>query len=373
MKKKIFQKILLDINGFFIIILLSIGLIVWVIQAVNFLDFVSEDGHGLNVYFYYTFLNFPKILSAILPFVFFISLFNILTKYESNNELLIFWTNGIKKKDFVKVIIRFSLIYWVIQILLTSLIVPASQNKARSFIRASTIDFFPSLIKEKKFIDTVEGLTIFVGKKDADGKMFNIFLKDQIDDFKSQIILAKSGIINVIDGKNYLSLNDGRIINIEDKKIITFTFKNTNFNLSKFATKTTTWPKIQEHNTYTLFSCIVNTLSKKKILKENFYLRCGPNFYYEVIEEFLKRIYLPIYIPIIALIACFLISQSKENYYYSKLKIAVFSFGILVLLLSEMSIGFAHLNKFAFIIFLIAPFVIYTVVFNIFKSQVEKI
>ena len=149
MKKKIFQKVIIDINIFFIIVLLSIALIVWVIQAVNFLDFVSEDGHGFRVYFYYTLLNFPKIISSILPFVFFLAIFNILTKYEANNELLIFWTNGIKKDDFVKTLIKFSFVYFLIQVLLTTLIVPMSQNKARSFIRASTIDFFPALIKEK--------------------------------------------------------------------------------------------------------------------------------------------------------------------------------------------------------------------------------
>ena len=36
------------------------GLIVWTIQAINYFDFVSEDGHGLKVYFLYTLLNFPK-------------------------------------------------------------------------------------------------------------------------------------------------------------------------------------------------------------------------------------------------------------------------------------------------------------------------
>ena len=40
------------------------GLIVWTLQAVNYFDFVSEDGHGLKVYFSYTILNFPKIIAV---------------------------------------------------------------------------------------------------------------------------------------------------------------------------------------------------------------------------------------------------------------------------------------------------------------------
>ena len=73
MNKLIYRKLALDILSFFIVASISITLIVWVIQAVNFLDIVSEDGHSLKVYFSYTILNLPRIFSRILIFMFFIS------------------------------------------------------------------------------------------------------------------------------------------------------------------------------------------------------------------------------------------------------------------------------------------------------------
>ena len=103
MKKLIFKKFLKDLTSFLLLVSLSIGLIVWVVQAVNFLDFVSEDGHSFKVYFLYTLLSLPKIFSKILPFVYFVSLFYIIGKYENNNELIIFWTIGIKKIEFVSI------------------------------------------------------------------------------------------------------------------------------------------------------------------------------------------------------------------------------------------------------------------------------
>jgi len=373
MKKKIFRKIISDINIFFLVVLLSIGSIVWIIQAVNFLDFISEDGHGLQVYFYYTLLNFPKILSSILPFILFLSLFYTFIKYENNNELLIFWTNGITKEDFAKTIIKFSIIYLIIQILLTTIIVPKSQNMARSYIRSSTIDFFPYLIKEKKFIDTVENLTIFIEKKNADGKMFNILLKDKLSDGNSQIIYAKKGYLDISDNKNFLVLENGKIINNENNEIVSLNFGETKFNLSNYTTKTTTWPKIQEHETFALFSCIINTLTKQKILKENFYLKCTPSFYKEVVEELLKRIYLPIYLPVISLIACFLIIKSKESFNYSKLKLLLFILGILIIIISELSVKLASINQLAFIMLLFIPFLIFFITFNIFKIKTRRI
>ena len=164
-KKLIFRKLFLDITYFFIITLATLSLIVWVIQAVNFLDFVTDDGHGLGVYLKYTLLSFPKILSKLMPFIFFVSIFYILNKFEDNNELKIFWIFGTNKREFLNVILKYSLIILLIQLTLTLLIVPYTQNKARTYIQKSSIDFFPSLINEKKFIDTVEKLTIYVEKK----------------------------------------------------------------------------------------------------------------------------------------------------------------------------------------------------------------
>ena len=50
MEKLIFKKFFIDTTIFLIIGTLSLTLIVWVIQAVNYLDFVSEDGHSFKVY-----------------------------------------------------------------------------------------------------------------------------------------------------------------------------------------------------------------------------------------------------------------------------------------------------------------------------------
>ena len=102
MKKILFRKILIDCFNFFLITLISTSVIIWVFQAVNYLDIMIEDGRSFFVYTSYTLLNLPKIISKILPFAIFFSFFFILNKYELKNELLIFWTLGISKVEFVK-------------------------------------------------------------------------------------------------------------------------------------------------------------------------------------------------------------------------------------------------------------------------------
>ena len=362
MKKLLFQKFISDTFKFFIIISLSIGLIVWVIQAVGFLDFVTEDGHGLLIYFSYTLLNFPKIIHRILPFVFFISLFYTIHQYEIKNELVIFWTNGIKKIDFIKVVITYSIFILLLQIILGAFVSPFFQNKARSFIRDSNIDFFSSLIKEGKFIDTVSNLTIFIESKDKQGNYINIFLNDSLDGssgekgFQSQMIYAKRGVL--IDNENgkFFKLTDGRIINNDRGKITNFTFETVDFDLSKYVSKTTTYPKTQEASSKDLFNCIYYNFLKEREKFKASYLRCNDQSIKNIRQEFLKRFYKPFYLPLLALISCLLMLKSKESINYDSFKVFLFSLIFFIIVISEISLRYVATSFSGLIFFILFPF-----------------
>ena len=141
-----------------------------------------------------------------------------------------------------------------------------SLDKARSYIRGSNVDFFSSIVQEKKFIDTVKNLTIFIEEKNKNGDLKNIILKENLKKNNYQIILAKRGKVKkTIDG-NSLVLFDGKIINNTNKETNSIKFAKTEINLSRFSTKTITHPKIQEITTYDIIACI----HRLKNLPDNF-------------------------------------------------------------------------------------------------------
>ena len=358
MKKLIFRNIYGDIISFFLITAFSITLVVWVIQAVNFLDFVSEDGHSFKVYFMFSLLNLPKIFSRLIIFVFFISLFYIFTKYENNKEILIFWTNGIKKIEFINHLIKFSFLFLILQLVLSFLIVPKTQDLARSYIRDSNIDYFPSLIKSKQFNDTVSDLTIFVEKKEGNGRLKNIFLKEyDKNKNESQIISAKSGIILKKNNKYSFLLFDGKIINLKENNASTFSFEKSEINLSKYSTKTTTFPKIQELNSFELLQCINSIIKYGKTYTKTNYT-CDLNSINEFLNETFKRMLSPIYILIITLITSCLILKPSEESSYNKFRLAIFTLGVITIIYAEISpqlIKYSNLNSY---LFLISPFIL---------------
>ena len=377
MKKLLYLKFLADNLKTFIIIATSISLIVWVVQAVEFLDYVTEDGHGLFVYFNYTLLSFPKIIHRVIPFVFFISLFYQLHKYEIKNELLIFWTHGITKINLINGILTYSFLILIIQIFLGSIVSPMSQSKAKSFIRNSNVDFFPSLIKEGKFIDTVNDLTIFIESRDLKGVYKNIFLNDSAESGlggrKSQMIYAKKGILIDKENLRYFELSDGRVINRDGDRITNFTFKKIDFDLSKYNSKSTIYPKTQEASSKDLIKCLYLDYKNKISNFRADYLRCTNDAIPDIKQEFLKRFYKPFYIPLLGLGCCFLILRGKENNNYNFIKILLFILIFSIIVISEVSLRQSSKGNIGLDVFYYFPplffFTIYIYLITILKNK----
>ena len=374
MKKLLFAHFLKDTIAFFILVSLSLGLIVWVIQAINFLDFMTEDGHSFYVYFSYTLYNFPKIIHRILPFVFFISLFYQINRYELKNELIIFWTAGVSKLQFIKIVFNFSLLFSIFQIIIGAYVSPIGQDKARNFIRNSNIDFFPSLFQEGKFIDVVKNLSIFIESEKPKGAYNNIFLKEvgAASDGISRVIYAKTGFLKKDKDKRYLELFNGNIININGSKTNNFSFYKIDFDLNKYESKSTSYPKIQELSNKLLIRCLSYNFQGKANEMKSKIFSCDKNSIKNVKEEVFKRFYKPLYIPLLSLIACMIFFISKENKKFTFYKYTLFSTGVIAIIISEISLRYASNSIFGLYFFMTFPLIVILSIFFFSYNKSKK-
>ena len=366
MKKILFRKLLIDYLSFFLIALLSSSIVVWVFQAVNYLDIMIEDGRDYTIYINYSLLNFPKILSKLFPFVLFFSIFHITSKFESNNELIILWNFGVTKIELINFIFRFSLILMMIQIIFSSLIIPKSQDMARSFLRTSTINFFGNFIKPQRFNDTIKNVTIYSEKKDIEGNLYNLYLKKQLDQNNFQITYAKKGVFKEFNNIPVLVLYDGETITGKNDKITNFSFSKSDFPLNNFQTNTTTYKKTQELSSFQLLQCL-QFLKKKKIKEkiENCKIKNLQNIY----KELYKRFIIPFYIPLLVLIPFLLILSSKENANYSKLKTITFLIGLFFIIFSETTIKLISTTYLKNFIISLIPFLLLIFLYLIFFKK----
>ena len=373
MKKLLYRKLFFDYMKFFFIALISSSLIIWIFQAVNFLDIMIEDGREYKVYLSYSLLNFPKIISRLLPFILFFSIYYVLIKYESNNELIIFWNFGEDKINFVNFILKSSLFLLLFQLLLTSFIVPKSQDTARSFLRNSNINFLGSFIKPKRFNDTINGVTIYSENKDADGHFENLFIKKDISG-GFEITYAKKGIFDETKSVPILLLFNGETITNKDNKVTNISFSKSDFLLSNLKTNTTTHQKNQEMKTSDVILCIA-TLNKIKLnylsKDKGKIINCTERNKINMLKELYKRLIVPFYIPILMLIPYLLILSSKEKSNYKKMQLFSFIIGVTIIIFSETIIRFIskEINENIFIF--IIPSILFLIFYLIFFYKLK--
>ncbi len=380
MKKILFRKLMSDYLIFLSLALLSTGIVIWVFQAVNYLDIMIEDGRDYLVYINFSLLNFPKILSKLFPFILFFTLFYVTSKYEQNNELMIFWNFGVHKIQIINFVLKISIFLMLFQIFLNSFVVPNSQDMARSFLRTSTVNFFGNFIKPQKFNDTIKGLTIYADKKDKDGNLDNLYLKKEINDQEFQVTYAKKGEFKEIGNTPVLVLYQGATITSKDNKITNISFSKSDFSLANLETNTTTYKKTQEISSIKLIKCVKNYYKYKKDnlkLKSGTIENCTARNINNIFKELYKRFIIPFYIPVLSLIPFILIIISKENAKYQKLRIVTFLIGFFVIVFSEITIRFISNFTLQNIILAIIPIFLlmlfYLFLFKKFNLNFKKV
>ena len=371
MKKTIYKYFFYQFVIYFTITLFALAAIVWTIQAVNYLDLVTEDGHAFTTYFFYSLLTLSKVLTKLIPFSFLIAIILTILKFEKDNELLVLWTFGLNKIHLVNLIFRISILIMFLQLFLTSIINPTLLNFSRTLLKNSELQFIPSLLKEKQFNDAVEGLTIFVEKKDANNIYKNIFIRDEGTILSkiattSSTIYAKSGHMSK-DEKN-LILYNGNIQKLNQSGDVNIVkFQKTILNLSGISSKSIKEPKVQETPTVQILRC----LFQNNVVKHN----CdnSKKSKMDTKIEINKRFGMPIYILLIALVSCFLLATGKDKKIFYFNKYIYFFICFLILALAEMIVRYSGISWNHTLIYYLIPVImsplIYFALIRTFKYE----
>ena len=312
-------------------------------------------------------------MNKLFPFVLFFSLFQIITKYENNNELIIFWTFGISKLELINFIFRFSILLMLVQITLSSLIVPKSRDMARTFLKTSEVNFFGNFIKPKKFNDTIKNVTIYSERKDEQGNLHNLYLKKQTNLNNFEITYAKKGVFKEIDNIPILVLFDGATINSKDDEITNFSFSKSDFPINNTETNSfVVQQKTQELSSYNLLKCINFLISSKKNKADPRIINCIERNKNNIFKEIYKRFIVPFYILVLSLTPLFVTVLSKENSKYFRLKLITFLVGLFFIIFSETTIRLISESIIKNISISLLPFIFIITLYLIFLIQLKN-
>ena len=366
LQNKIYLNFICEILKTFAVILFGLSIIALTVRAVNFLDLVVDNGYPLSTYFKYSFLNFLGIAPKFIPFSFLIALTIFVIKHLQNNEFLILWTTGIRKIQIVHVFFLTSFLAMIIYLFFTTFLTPISLNKSRSLLGQEQYNSISPTLKTQEFNDTFKGLIFFVEKK-INNQLQNVFLQDTGNHFKNlSSDISKNSVTNIIAEKGVVEkkriiLINGQIIsstqdNSENEVI---KFDQLNIDLSYVNTNTIKDFKLQETSTLQLINCITEkNLSIPNCSAKN-----------EIVSSLNRRIILPFYIPVIALICSLLIISSKKKYFNKNI---IFIYSFLLLIFTELSVRYTGINKYVFYTFLITPLIMSLIIYMILKHNFDR-
>ena len=338
-------------------ILFAFGLIIWITQAVRLLDLIGEEGNSITTYFLYILSILPKFFSRISIIIFFISFVVTISKFEEHNELKALWFSGLEKKKFINYLLRSTVIFVLILIIIRCFIVPHFSNYSRYLLLNTGVGAIGPLLKQNNFNNPLKKITIYVGKKNQINELEDIILFEDDANIKKTII-AKSGVVINENNKNLLVLVEGSIQEErKDKKISILDFDKTTLDLSQYSKKTVDYYKFNE---MFFLELLKRSNNKNDVQLSN------------IVGELNDRIVMPLFIPSLVLLACLLIITNKEIINNNFIKLIIFSYGILIIIISEILLDFSSKNINLNLFLYVAPilfFIINWLLLNYFLKR----
>ena len=368
LRNKIYQNFLIEIIKTFIVILFGLSIIALTVRAVNFLELIVDSGYPPSTYFKYSFLNLFSIAPKFVPLSFLLALTLFIIKHIQDSEFIILWTSGVEKIKIVKLFFFISILVLIFYIILSAFLTPYALNKSRMLLGKENLNSFLPTVRTNRFSDSFKGFTLIVNEK-VNNELKNIFLHDKGNNLKNlssdsskiknTTIIARSGVIE----KKKMFLFNGQIITskIDINKNEVIKFEQLNIDLSDLSTTTIKQPKLQETSTFELLNCFRNKNFQNS--------ECNQEIKQEIIPTLNRRIVLPLYIPVIALICSLLLIKSKKKLLN---KISIFLYSFILLIFTEMAVRYTGINDFIRGFFIIFPILLFVTIYLFLSHKFSK-
>jgi len=171
----------------------SLTCVIWLTQALRFIDFIVNRGLSIGDFIYITSLLFPSLLMLLVPISLFIAVLFCYHKLMTDSELLVFRAVGLSNWQLTQPALIIGAIATAFCYLISLYLLPLSNrqfNDMRSFLRDN---YTSVLLQEEVFNTPVEGLTVFVRERDSDGHLKGILVHDNRDNQNPVTMLAEEG------------------------------------------------------------------------------------------------------------------------------------------------------------------------------------
>ncbi|MBY0408420.1 MAG: LptF/LptG family permease, partial [Rickettsiales bacterium] len=215
-----------------LLITFSLTSIVWLTQALRFIDFIVNQGISIAIFLQLTLLLIPSLLLMIVPPALFCSVLFTYNKLKMDSELVVMQSAGLSRWRLglpaVQVATGIALLAYFISLYLQ----PISYTRFKDmqvFLRNSYVSL---LLQEGVFSNPVNGLTVFIRERDKEGILHGILVHDsRIEDAQITMMAEEARLMETDQGPRFLLINGNRQ-EVRDGKLSFLTFDNYTMDIS---------------------------------------------------------------------------------------------------------------------------------------------
>lgn len=212
----------------------SLTSIVWLTQALRFIDFTINRGLSMLDFLYLTSLLVPSLLLIILPVALFISVVFVYNKLSSESELAVLSAAGFSPLQLARPAIILGVLVMLACYGLSLHLMPATKRQFKDMQTFLRDNYTSVLLQEEVFNNPVDGLTVFVRQRDDTGILHGVLVHDNRLADKPVTMLAKEArLIQTPSGPRFL-LMGGMRQEMADGRVSWLDFDSYNLDISLY-------------------------------------------------------------------------------------------------------------------------------------------
>jgi len=194
-----------------LLITLSLTSIVWLTQALRFIDFMVNQGVSIGLFLTLTALLIPSLLLMILPPALFCAVLFVYNRLALDSELVVMQAAGLSRWRLAIPALQAAALVTLFAYAIAMYLQPVSYKQFRdmqSFLRNNYVSI---LLQEGVFSNPVDGLMVFIRERDKNNILHGILVHDSRQPENSVTMMAEEGkLVETPQGPRFLLKNGNR-------------------------------------------------------------------------------------------------------------------------------------------------------------------
>lgn len=186
-------------------------LFVWVVQALQRVNLITDGGSAVTSFLWIAFLILPRILTIVLPFALVIAVVNGLNSLNDNSETVVVSAAGSGRRTFVVPVLVLAAAISIVQLVVAHWVEPVSRQAFREAVAEARAEILSSVLRPGQFRELGADITVHVDARGGPGELSGLLMSDRRDPAEARTYYARTANVVEQDGAEYLLMRDGEV------------------------------------------------------------------------------------------------------------------------------------------------------------------